>query len=381
MATYQAYDAEFIERYLNDEVSHDEKLKVEDQLVKDPELLEYFTLFMDIDLAIGQPDVIDLRKNLENIYDESSKEWLQEAPMIVKETFEEEVDAAIAELDIMALRSTLNDLHDLHLDELNSAKITSGQIQIPQDEIFNDIFQESDIQSVDLLSAEIDKAIMEDDIMNLRNSLQKIGEELNPAVKTISLRQRFSRLTSIAAILLVMILGGTSFLALNSGPVNSEKAFKQSFVPLKGQAATRGGSVVLVDPNADEQALAEDEIDKYWSRGNDRYNEKDYSGALLFFETAAEKAEKAGLSRMDVNTFAGICLLAENRPDEALAYFDKVIQDVDQNAYIEEAQWYTALCYVRNDDRDQAIALLRELALKSEHEHLDEIEKLLKKLE
>jgi len=379
MTASNPYNAEFFERYLNDEVTPQERKDFDDQLVNDPELLEYFTLFMDIDEAIYQPDVISLRQDLQNIYDTNAHEWLEEAPMMVEETHDQEIDAAISELDVMALRSTLNDLHDLHIDELNSNEHRPAPIPIPVEELAAvDVFQEPENQDIDLLGAEIDEAIMEDDIMDLRNQLQTIGKEYMPAAKTRSLRSNFSRIASIAAIFLFMIMGGTFWLTNDLQSMSAEKAFDNTFVPMEGKAATRGGDTQLnVDFTANSEEQIEAEIMNYTNKAYERYREDDLAGALVFFEAAAQKAN---YTNMDVLTFAGICLLSENRADEALNYFDMVIKDKD-NTYVPDAQWYTVMAHLRNDDKDSAISLLHDLEGIPEHEHKDDIKKLLKKLE
>jgi len=145
---------------------------------------------------------------------------------------------------------------------------------------------------------------------------------------------------------------------------------------MEGVAPTRGASLTNAQ-HADPQV----DINKFVRSGHDRYNEGDFAGAGVFYGAAEDKGREVGITMgMDVVTYWGIALLNENRTDEALAKFKTVLEHND-NSYIDQAEWYTALAHVRNDDVDEAISLLRELTTVGNHERKDEIQKLLKKLE
>jgi len=79
------------------------------------------------------------------------------------------------------------------------------------------------------------------------------------------------------------------------------------------------------------------------------YDSKKYDAAIQLFE----KILKEDDSRIGLNLYSGISHMEINQYAEANARFKKII-DQKSNAFIESAQWYLGLCYLRTNDKEKA---------------------------
>ncbi len=357
------FSAELIDSYLNNELAADKRQQFDKKLQEDPEFSEFFSLYQDVDKAIAQQDVIELRQELQRIHKVATEEWLAETPMLLTDPYEMEIERAIGEQDVILLRSLLNDIHDLHLEELNSIEHQPVPEPVLKENVSTiSISAESESQEVDLLESDIYNAIMEEDVMNLRNRLQKIAEEARQVTKGKTLYHRFSRLTAVASIVLIMVLGGTLWMAMESQPMKPERVVEKYYDAPIYRASTRGGADK--GANSLENAF-------------ELYREGDYIGAFGKFETIEEFAENK--NDMPMLAHEGICLFKLKRYDEAADYFNRVIEE-GENSYIEDARWFAAGCLLAiNDDKAEAVAMYKKLAMEG-HPRKEEINKILKKL-
>jgi tetratricopeptide (TPR) repeat protein len=79
------------------------------------------------------------------------------------------------------------------------------------------------------------------------------------------------------------------------------------------------------------------------------YDSKKYDAAIQLFE----KILKQDDSRIGLNLYSGISYMEIKQYAEANARFRKII-DQKSNAFIESAQWYLGLCYLKTHDNDKA---------------------------
>jgi tetratricopeptide (TPR) repeat protein len=86
------------------------------------------------------------------------------------------------------------------------------------------------------------------------------------------------------------------------------------------------------------------------------YNDQDYKNAATQFA----KVLKTNPNDMQSHLLSGVSNMEEKRYSEAKQSFTTVI-DNNNNLFIESAQWYLALCYVKTQETDKASKLLMEI--------------------
>ena len=91
------------------------------------------------------------------------------------------------------------------------------------------------------------------------------------------------------------------------------------------------------------------------------FNHQHYQQAL----EALQKYRQANPANLEVAFFAGLCLLELNQTADARIIFSELT--VSRNAWREEAVWYLALCYLRDNNRAKCIETLREIKPEDAH--------------
>lgn len=362
--TSDLLNAELVEAYLSNKLHEPERLIFESKLQSDESLAEFVAVFQDVDNAILEEDVMQLRNSLQSIHEQASEEWIDEAPMLLADSHEMDIERAIIEDDVMRLRSMLNDIHDLNREELADAV---NYIPAEENDEFGltalleeDVFESSE----EFLEKELSSAILQEDIMALRKQLHEIGKGVMAPAKQKVWYHRFSKLTAIASVVLLMLLGGTFWVAMDSMPMKPEKAVAKFFTPPDGRAPTRAAfQPELVSVEA----------------AFENYRNGNYIAAAQVFE-ALRKSDPNYSTDMEVTAFAGFSLFHAERYTEAAELLSLVVEDKD-NVWVDHAQWFLAGCFLRNREMEnEGLELLQNIAIKPNHEYLNKSRKLLKEL-
>jgi tetratricopeptide (TPR) repeat protein len=104
------------------------------------------------------------------------------------------------------------------------------------------------------------------------------------------------------------------------------------------------------------------------------YEDARYEEALLQFnELLQTKPTSPAL-----NLYAGFCALALKDSKTAIAYFEVVINN-PPNDFLATARWYSALAYLQEENKEQAMAML--VQLKQNHFYRERAGRLLQDLE
>jgi tetratricopeptide (TPR) repeat protein len=82
------------------------------------------------------------------------------------------------------------------------------------------------------------------------------------------------------------------------------------------------------------------------------YESHDYKNAAFYFSKVVESNPKD----MSANLLNGISNYEDKKYREAKQSFGKVIDD-NNNLYVDQAEWYLALCYLQTDENDKAMKL------------------------
>jgi len=180
-----------------------------------------------------------------------------------------------------------------------------------------------------------DAILRNQDLMNLRNKLsaiEKRREEANPVRKS----GRAINIKYAAAIAGFILIG--SIALFSHRKISNDEIMDRYYKPYVATSSTRSEEVVK---NSDYKLALE------------YYNIHDYRNAALYFS----KVLKNEPGNMHSELLNGISNFEIQNYPEAEGSLSKVISD-NNNYYIDHAQWYLALCYIRTDEMPKAIEQL-----------------------
>lgn len=193
----------------------------------------------------------------------------------------------------------------------------------------------SELQAELRLQKELNDALGQGDILDLREKLNVIHEMVDPEPERKRIKRTLSGNWAGIAAASVVILVAIGFLLSNFiNPVQTaEELFDQHYEPY------------IVPTNYRSVA----EINIVFHKALVEYGNQDYQKALQLFEKVLVEDE----SRMDVTLLTGISNLEIENYYKANNSFQKVINHND-NLFIEQAEWYLALCYLKTGEQEKA---------------------------
>jgi TolA-binding protein len=185
-----------------------------------------------------------------------------------------------------------------------------------------------------------DDILKNQDVMSLRTKLAKI-ENQRKEVSQPAKGLKKATYIRYAAVFTGLILIG-SITIFSGKHLSSEKIIKQYYK-------------VYEPPTNQRSALTGGDTD--FSLAIEFYNTHDYEKAEVLFNKVLEKKP----NDMQTVLLKGVANLAEKKYPEAKQSFGRVIDDKN-NLYIDQAQWYLALCYLNTDETVKAKELFKTIA-------------------
>jgi tetratricopeptide (TPR) repeat protein len=181
------------------------------------------------------------------------------------------------------------------------------------------------------LRKKTDLVLKNHDMIQLRNKLSEIerNRERHVPVKTTGKRAFIGIAAAVAGLI---ILG--SLTILSNRPLANDEIIAQYYKPYDGVVVSRSSQTGAGDD---------------YSTGLDYYNIHDYKNAALYFS----KVLKSNPGNMESTMFYGTSSFEVKNYPAAKESFSKVIDD-NNNLFIEDAEWYLALCYLQTNDRNKA---------------------------
>jgi tetratricopeptide (TPR) repeat protein len=346
--------SELFDRYLENDLNILEKQAFELRLRNDSGFAERFRMHKEVDSALIEDDILNFRRQLE-IIGTKNVELVQATPMVIAEELTPEIDQAILEQDIMALRDQLKRIHTSVVEEVDPIEITgySGieQAILSQDslalnrelslfeELVNSEEGNQDIE-MSLFIQDVDKAILEEDVMMLRSKLEKIGEAAVETKKAIPLRRKvITYASSAVAAVFILVFAGSIFLNQIHGSMTSDKAISKYFQP--SDVGVKRGPV--------------EDNNKLMDNGINKYNKGEFANAIEWFETCL-----ADTILHDKALFlTGTSHFLLGNYDSAIKYLGSCSEE---SLYIEESEWYIAGSYLKMNEMDKAKAILNKFA-------------------
>lgn len=224
-------------------------------------------------------------------------------------------------------------------------------------------FEESMEKDPDLrkeydLYLEVNEAIKDTEVLDLRRQLDEIHEELSPQLEKLELRpsKKFIRFTLAATVAMILSLGTYS---LFFKKVDDKQIVQQFYKPY---------DVTLVNRSANE------DISPLMRDALYNYEKQNYAKAHLLFSKILETNPQMTASYL----YSGISLIELKQYDEAEKAFLAVLNHND-NLYIEQADFYLGMVYMLKEEKDKARKILQRIK-KSEGYYRDEASKMLRKM-
>jgi len=331
-------------------------------------------LFADIQLALDEQDVTDIRANLKQIaqsipthrYSSGEIEEYLDGTMCEEEKkqFEgelalnthlagelaliREVDQAGSESDIMELRASLNaiqrsempvsasieELESYLHNELSTEEMASFEAELSTNKKLQD-----EIEFI----RDIDAALSESDVMHLRSKLQGLSGAIagdQQAQRSIAGRFGVKKIAmATVAASLIFLLGITGLLTRES---STNDIYRNFYSRYEASGTSRSAGMT---------------VNKAMSEALQKYESQEYESALeLFSQVLAQDPVN-----MASHFYSGVSLQETGKYSSALKEYATVIVDKD-NLFTEQAEWYTGLCYLQTREEKKAIRQFRKIA-------------------
>jgi len=331
-------------------------------------------LFADIQTALDETDITDIRANLRQIAQsmpahnystEEIEEYIYNSmDSEIRSRFEEElslndelagevrliheIDIAGAEKDIMDLRASLNAIQRAEVQTSASIKEIEEYIhnELSDEELAsfeNELSTNQKLQDEISFIKGIDEALKESDIMQLRGNLQHIaGEIAENKQNQRSFAGRFNAkriAISTVAACLVLLLGISGILSKHSSPGDIYQEFYNKYEVT--------GTARSVSANANK-TLAE---------ALTKYENQDYKAALELFNQVIS----SNPNNMAGHFYAGVSLQETGKYSNAINEYKTVINNKD-NLFTEQAEWYTGLCLLQTNEDKKAFRIFKKIA-------------------
>ena len=207
------------------------------------------------------------------------------------------------------------------------------------------------------LHLEVNEAIKENNVMELREKLDKIYQaEIKK--KTRPVITLSSRTWLIAASVLLVITLATAYEIFMAG-YSPEKLYSMYYEPYQTIIKVRS---------------AEESVNSIVEKGLHAYENKNYEKAITHFQSTLEKESDNHLARF----YLGIAFMETQQYGEAIESFQE-IKDQQINLFVQQANWYLGLALLKTGEKQKAIHQFSQI-VKNKGYYQGKAEKILKHL-
>ncbi len=375
------------------EVIHDLFTEIEGNHEIDHQLMstEDELLFDEIQDAVSEKEIIDLRANLQSIaqsvtvhertfeqiedfvcgdLDEEIESMIRGEAMMNASLSNEidlhrEVNSAIEESDIMKLRNGLKRMMKKENSHSRSIEEIDNYLNDNMDELTLAHFEEELLSNAGLAAElsfhkEVDKAVAEQDVMALRAKLRGIAmEENDRSIEKLGVSPKIKRIVWYAVASSIVVMLAFSSLVMHK-TYSNQQLYTSYYQPYKnGSNVSRSASSINNEMN-----IALRQLDK----GN-------YPTALKMLQSASVK-EQDGFS---LRFYSGVAYQGLGDFKNAINSFNDVVRHGD-NLLVEQSEWYIGLCYLKIEEREKAVKQFRYIVSRNGF-YREQSSKLLKQLE
>lgn len=191
---------------------------------------------------------------------------------------------------------------------------------------------------------DIGDAILNEETLEFRAQISSLFDKREPVSKPET-----SRAISIphsvrvaVASFAALIMIGTGLYMYTHRTIPADKLFEMYYEPYDGLMNVRSSN---------------NEVANILVSAMHKYENKEFESALLLFETALA----TDMNNIPSRFYSGISYMATERFSIAETTFNKVI-DQNDNLFIEQAEWYLSLCYLKTGEKGKARELLNTIA-------------------
>lgn len=202
-----------------------------------------------------------------------------------------------------------------------------------------------------------DEILKNQNVMSLRNKLAAI--EKNRSMYDVKpIRYKIPVYIRYAAVITAFVLIGTLTFFPGKSLNNNEimNRFYKAYEPPTSQRSAATGA------------------DADFTLALEFYNTHDYNKAAILFSKVLESRP----NDMQTVLLQGVSNFEEKKYPEAKQSFGRVIDDKN-NLYIDQAQWYLALCYINTNEKEKAQRLLTIIS-KEDGIYKNDAKKIIRKL-
>jgi tetratricopeptide (TPR) repeat protein len=278
-----------------------------------------------------------------------------------------EIDHAVGEDDIMELRSALEDIGRTGSSHSRSVREIERYLDKELDIGFMASFEDELAINPGLVSEvhlheEVEEAIGETDIIGLRTSLSAIQKEKESEEKKVKRgiilpgTQKLAWYVAAASVVLVLSVAGF----IRKHTYTNNEIYAHYYEPYNSGGVFRSASNEYA--GLKREAMA-------------HFNHKEYDAALELFSQILKENE----NNPAINFYSGAIFQDKKQYDKALGSYKKVSVHND-NLFVEQARWYIGLCYLQREEKDEALEVFRGIASEGGF-YKKQSEKIIAKLE
>ncbi len=287
--------AEEVDAYLNGELTGFELERFEQELAVNSILQREVSIHREMEIAILEPDIINLRKELERLT-RTETSW--------------------------------------NVSEYQIEDFINGELEGEELKLFLTEFNENtDLRAEVALRKSIDISVGEKDIFSLREKLEHVKEdlesrEIRSIVPDTSTRYASWWRAGVAVAIVLIAFAGL----LGRETANSNHTYEDYFqAPQWAPERTVASYLGILQ------------------QANNFFAEGAYDKALILYDRAIkENDEKFVFQFYKASTLQNM-----GKYEEAIPAYSQVINHGD-NIFVEEAEWYKALCYIKLGEKDDA---------------------------
>jgi tetratricopeptide (TPR) repeat protein len=206
------------------------------------------------------------------------------------------------------------------------------------------------------LRKRVDDSLVKHDLIDLRQKL--ISLEKTRKEKVAATEGKKAAAIRFAASMAALVLIGTIYY-MTSGPANHDKLFEKNFSPYNYSVASRAGDI---------------KTDMTFKTAAELYTSGSYADAA----TALNEYLSHNPGKFEAVFMLGNSEMKNNNFENAISHFRSICENGD-NLFIDNSQWYLALCYVKTGRDEKAIEQL-EAIVNSGNVNKSKARKILRKL-
>jgi tetratricopeptide (TPR) repeat protein len=230
------------------------------------------------------------------------------------------------------------------LFELIDGKL-SGELSGEELEAFDaDLMDDPELMAEFELHQEIDEAIQESEVIELRKKLDLVHDltqnKKQPGLLRTILRHKLSRIAAASFVVLLIITSLSLYFLRPDSNISNDSLFKIYYQP--------DAALLIRGTNSQNATLIQ---------AFQLYENKEYNTALELFSQVLQTDGE----NIPVQFYSGISHIELGQYRNALHPFNFIMEH-QQNLYVERAEWYAALCYLKLNEIENAVPLFRKIS-------------------